>query len=73
MVNFYSDSSFYVFSQRSCTNCTLFNDCVAHKNKDWSMKWLDCGRCGCEKYIGPYSDEISRKKKYKLKYERKKD
>ena len=60
-VNFYSNSNFYMYIKRSCTNCFRLNECLAHKNKDWTMQWLDCGRCGCEKYIGPYSN-IKKKK-----------
>lgn len=54
--NFYPESEFYRYENRSCLNCIKQDRCDALK-KDWSAPWLDMGRCGCLKYAGPYDNE----------------
>lgn len=63
--NFIENSSFYIYKLRSCKSCIQLTECTAHKNKDWSFPWLDCGRCGCEKYIGEYTHEIKLTNRFK--------
>lgn len=55
--NFYVRAGVYIFLRRSCTTCEAHTECKAMNGKDWSVKWLDLGRCGCCWYRGPYADE----------------
>ena len=55
--NFYVKAGVYIYLRRSCTTCEARTECKAMKGKDWSVKWLDLGRCGCCWYRGQYADE----------------
>lgn len=55
--NFYVRAGVYIFLRRSCTTCETHTECKAMNGKDWSVKWLDLGRCGCCWYRGQYADE----------------
>lgn len=60
-VNFYPESVYYIYRNRSCKNCDLRETCHALK-KDWSSKWLDMGKAGCFTYEGKYKNEKKFKK-----------
>ena len=55
--NFYVKAGVYIHLRRSCTTCEAHTECKAMNGKDWSVKWLDLGRCGCCWYRGQYADE----------------
>ena len=62
--NFYIDSDYYIYKNRSCENCDLRETCHALK-KDWSSKWLDMAKTNCKDYRGKYSNERPFRKQIK--------
>lgn len=65
-LNLYPNSTYYVYTKRSCENCELLAKCQKKWKRDNRMRWLDCGRVGCRKY---HSDnpELMLEKKIKKK------
>ena len=55
--NFYKESNVYKYQKRSCSNCLFRPSCYLHIGKDWSVKWCDNAKAGCEKYRGPFINE----------------
>ena len=55
--NFYKESNVYKYTKRSCSNCLFRPSCYLHIGKDWSVKWCDNAKAGCEKYRGPFIHE----------------
>lgn len=55
--NFYKESNVYKYAKRSCSNCLFRPSCYLHIGKDWSQKWCDNAKAGCEKYRGPFINE----------------
>ena len=55
--NFYTESNVFKYQKRSCSNCLFRPSCYLHIGKDWSVKWCDNAKAGCEKYRGPFMKE----------------